>query len=248
MERAVKYKKMLQRINWNVLGHRDYLRFAIVGNARTGSNYLLAGLNSSKHIKMHDEIFALHKRETGKDYDLIFSTLFRKEKKCIKAVGFKLFYYHLTTDEWNKFMLNRDFMIIHITRRNRLRTIVSLDIAHKTDQWSSSAGRTIEPMEKRIFIDTSKLIGRLEQIQNREAMTRNRLKDWQMLEVVYEDLVHNPLEVFQRAGAFLGTDGIDIQKIELTKQNPEKLETLIINYEEVYRWLKGTRFAEYLSD
>ena len=128
------------QIYLNLFGHRNYNRFAVIGNARTGSDYLFLGLKNSNCVRMHHEVFAEHNLEmAGKGFDQIFSMLFGKQNKNIKAVGFKLFYDHFTKDEWEKFLSYNDFKIIHLTRENCLRTIVSLDIAFKLDQWSLSA-------------------------------------------------------------------------------------------------------------
>ena len=243
------YKKKLQRAYLNILGNRNYKRFAVIGHSRTGSNYLFVGLNSSSCVKMYHEVFAKRNREiAGKEFDLIFPMLFRKEKKNIKAVGFKLFYEHLTMDEWEKFLSHKYLRIIHLTRKNRLKTIVSLDIAFKTNQWSLSANdKNKQLVEKRILLNTSTLIDRLEQIQEYETFIRDGFKDRHILEVVYEKLTTEPEETFQYIGAFLGVDDIELGKITLTKQNPESLEQLIVNYDEVYELLKNTKYAPHLN-
>jgi len=243
------YKEKLHRAYLNILGHRNYKRFAIIGHSRTGSNYLFVGLQSSKCVRIYHEVFAKRNRKiAGKEFDMIFPMLFRKESRNIKAVGFKLFYDHLTIAEWEKFLSHKYLRIIHLTRDNRLRTIVSLDIAFKTDQWSVSANdKDKQPVEKSISLDTSTLIDRLEQIQDYETFIRDRFKDKYILEVVYEQLTTKPEETFQYIGGYIGVDDIDLSKITLTKQNPESLEQLIVNYDEVYALLKNTRYAVYLS-
>jgi LPS sulfotransferase NodH len=243
------YKKKLNRAYLNILGHCNYKRFAVIGHSRTGSNYLFMGLNSSSCVRMYHELFAKRNREiAGKEFDLIFPMVFQKESRNIKAVGFKLFYEHLTRDEWERFLSHRYISIIHLTRENHLRTIVSLDIAFKTDQWGVSANdKDRQLVEKRIILDTSKLIDRLDQIQIYERFIRDRFKDRPILEVVYEQLTTKPREIFQYIGGYLGVDDIDLRKITLTKQNPESLEQLIENFDEVYELLKNTRHAAYLS-
>ncbi len=142
----------------------------------------------------------------------------------------------------------KDLKIIHLTRENCLRTIVSLDIAFKTDQWGTSVDdKYIQPIEKSILLNTSNLIGRLEQIKNYEVLTRDRFKDRYILEVEYKKLIGKPGETFNRIGKYLGINDIDFTKITITKQNPENLEQLITNYDEVYQLLENTRFAEYLN-
>src|SRR5215210_1178659 len=224
------YTHTLQRSYLRLFGHQVEQRFAIVGNARTGSNYLLDGLNSSPSIRMYHEIFASHNREVGKDFEKTLSTVYQYESKSTKIVGFKVFYNHLTEDEWKKFVAHRDLKIIHLTRRNRLRTVISLEIAFKTGQWTK-AGQSGGPKEKGVRLDPFKLIKQIEQIEQGEAATRARFCDREMLEVVYEELVRSPQQVFRSVSEYLGVDGIDSSKIRLKKQNPEGLAQLIINYD-----------------
>src|SRR5215208_234320 len=129
------YVHTLQRTYFRIFGHPIDQRFAIIGNARTGSNYLLDGLKSSPSIRMYHEIFASHNREVGRDFEKILSTVYQYESKSTKIVGFKVFYNHLTEDEWEEFVAHRDVRVIHLTRQNRLRTVISLEIAFKTGQW-----------------------------------------------------------------------------------------------------------------
>lgn len=127
-----KVKGSLNAAFLDLFGQDDYIRFAIIGHARTGSNFLSSGLKSLKCIVLHNEIFAAHNRTIGNDFDRIFASVFRKEMEHITAVGCKIFYYHLTDDEWTKFLSKKNFRIIHLVRQNRLRTIVSLDIAFQS--------------------------------------------------------------------------------------------------------------------
>lgn len=240
------YTGTLQRTFFRLFGHQVDQRFAIVGNARTGSNYLLDGLRTSPAIHMYHEIFASHNREIGKDFVKILSTIYQYESKSTRMVGFKVFYNHLTDDEWQKLVEHDDLKVIHLTRQNRLRTIISLEIAFKTGQWTK-AGKSGGPKEKQVTLDPLKLLKRLEQIEEGETFTRTRFRDRQILEIVYEELVQSPRDVFASVSAYLGVDGIDPVKIKLKRQNPESLAQLIVNYGEVESALRHTRFAEYLG-
>lgn len=242
------YENVVSRPYFSLAGHEISKRFAIVGNARTGSNYLFDGLKSSNSIRMYHEIFADHNRTIGEDFEKIVSRLYRKQSRTTKIVGFKLFYNHLTEDEWIQFLSYRDFKIIHLTRWNRLRTVVSLEIAFRTGQWAKSR-RANDPRlaEKRIWLDASGLIDRLEQIEKNEVLTRRRFSGRQILEVGYEELITNPIEIFHCIGEFLGVNDLDPSRIRLSRQNPESLRQLIANYDEIDLLLKNTRFGEYLE-
>jgi len=242
-------KKIISPVLNNVFGHLVDSKFVIIGHARTGSNYLLDGLMSSKSVAAYHEIFADHNRKIGENFGEVLSQLYRKEGRNVEIVGFKLFYNHLTEDEWQKFLSHKEFKVIHLTRENRLRTIVSLDIAFKTDEWTrSSYVRRRQLTDKRVSLDTHNLIQRLENIRQFESQTRSRFKDRPVFEVVYEDMIRNPHTVFQNVGEFLGIGGIDFTKIKIVKQNPERLEQLIINFDEVSHLLKDSRFANCLYE
>jgi hypothetical protein len=242
-----KIRKVIKDYQGALFGHYGYTRMVIVGYARTGSNYLLDGITSSPSVRMYHEIFAEHNREPGKDFDKIFSRLLRKHEKHIKLVGFKLFYYHLTEEEWAKFLCHDEFKVIHLTRRNRLRTLLSLEIAMKTDQWKIRAGSNARSGDKRVSLNATDLVERIENIQRLEVDARERFKGRPMLEVVYEDLTADPVAGFQRISEFLGLTDVDPGKNIHKKQNPEGLKDLIINFDEVAKALTGTPYEKYLT-
>lgn len=241
------YTNTFERAYFRMFGHRIDQRFAIIGNARTGSNFLLDGLRTSPAIRMYHEIFASHNREIGKDFDKVLSTIFKYESQDTRMVGFKVFYNHLTNEEWERLVDWKDLKVIHLTRRNRLKTVISLEIAFKTGQWTK-AGHSGGPKEKGVRLDPQKLIKQIEQIEEGEGSIRARFRDREILEVVYEELVRSPHQAFASVGEYLGVDGIDPDKIRLKKQNPEGLAHLIINYDDVVKALKNTRFAEYIKN
>jgi hypothetical protein len=243
----IKNSEGAQDYNGLLFGHSNYTRMVVVGYARTGSNYLLDGITSSKSVRMYHEIFAEHNREPGKDFDRIFAKLLRKHEKSVKVVGFKLFYYHLTESEWTKFLRHDEFKVIHLTRRNRLRTILSLEIAMKTNQWKIRANSNVRADDRRVHLDPGDLVERIATIQRMETETRERFKCRPLLEVVYEDLITDPIAGFQRISEFLNLTDIDPRKNILKKQNPEGIKDLIINFSEVAQSLAGTPYEEYLN-
>ena len=195
-------KKIIQAISYQhgtLFGQTNYERFAVIGNARTGSNFLLDGITSSRSVYMFHEIFADHNRKIGTNFEHIISNLYKKKRNHIKHVGVKIFYYHLTEDEWSKFLSHEDFKIIHLIRVNRLRTIISLEIALKTNQWVAtpmSEGKTIK--EKTVRINPGNLIEKIQKIGEFEQRTRDRFKKRKFLEIKYEDLAANPKEEFNK--------------------------------------------------
>lgn len=228
-------------------GHRRAQRFVLLSHARTGSNYVVNGLTTSPAIRMYRELFADHNRVHGQGFAEIMETLRTRQPRSVRVVGFKLFYYHLTDAEWAELAKDTRLRILHLTRRNRLRTIVSLAIAEKTDRWTRGL-RDLPLAERRVALDPETLARRLDEIAEREKAARDRLRAHEMLEVTYEDLVLAPVSEFARLGAFLGVEDIDPRKIVLARQNPEPLAELIENLDEVADCLRETRYAADLTD
>ena len=196
---------------------------------------------------MYSEIFALNQRELGKDFEKILAKVYYKQKFSVDTVGFKVFYYHLTDEEWEKLLSNKELKIIHLTRKNRLRTIISLDMAFMTNKWSSEGLENKNNHKKKVVIDTNTLLTRLEEIENYESIMRARISNHKVIEIEYETLTTNPDYVFSQLGEFIGVNDVDPKRINLKKQNPGKVEDLVENYAEVFNILESTKFSSYLD-
>jgi len=231
----------------SVVGHRSHELFALVGHARTGSNYVLRGLTTASTVRVYNEPFAQHNRGPGRSFDEVMSTIAGRQPFSIRVVGFKVFYYHLSDAEWSMLVGVPALRVVHLTRRNRLRTVVSLAIAMKTDRWTGTHG-SVSVDERRVTLDVTTLIRRLEEIEAAERIARRRLAGVNVFELVYEDLLADPLHFFEQVGRFLAINGLDIDKITLPRQNPEALADLIENFDDVKTCLVGSRFASYLRD
>ncbi len=240
-------KKSVERIARRCFGHCRYQKFALVGHARTGSNFLIAGIAQLYGIRIHNEVFGPHNRNKGEGFESILSGVFRHEPPWIRAVGFKVFYYHLTHDEWERIEAS-NIEIIHLIRQNRLRTIVSLDIAFATNRWSVKRLKDEQPRPVSIRLDTTTLVNRIQEIEAMEAEARQRFRGHKFMECTYEDLVDHTDEQFRDIADFLGIAGhIDAKRIQLVKQNPHPLTTLIENFDEVSEVLQATDYAHYLA-
>jgi LPS sulfotransferase NodH len=84
-------------------------RFVILGSARTGSNLLLSLLSAHSHIKTYGELFNLDVllqgmlREALEDpISFLQRRVYKAHRPEIAAVGFKMFYDHLTKDYLQK--------------------------------------------------------------------------------------------------------------------------------------------------
>ena len=132
-----------------------FTRFMILGQGRTGSTMLVQALNSHPDILCFGEVLnaandyipfdvqgydgkdaaALSLRSA--DYAAFLRTLVFSDHEGIRAVGFKFHYDHF----WkyagipDYFSQDVDLRVIHLTRQNRLRTLVSTKIAERSGAW-----------------------------------------------------------------------------------------------------------------
>lgn len=239
-----------RRMKYHVLrrfGHRDYKKFVIVARSRTGSNLLLTYLNSHPWVHGEGELFV---RLNGRDHKDILAKIFGKQPRYAKAVGFKLFYYHPVDDDakhiWDDIEQMKDVHIIHIKRRNVLRTLVSRKVAVNSNVWATSSDKSVID-DKTVTFTPEELEGEIAETKAWEQTADRRLKDHPMLPIYYEDLASNPNAVFRQVTDFLE---LPAQKpsTPLRRQNPEKLSTLIRNYDDLKAAFMGTKWHRYFEE
>lgn len=136
--------------------HRTYKPFIILGNARTGSSMLVQALNSHPQIVCFRELFnGTHDfvdfsvdgydNFSGRDrarraedpIAFLQERIFRDWPPDVSAVGFKLL--HVQAWDFAELLehLRRDvdLYVLHLQRRNVLRTLTSLKLANQSDIW-----------------------------------------------------------------------------------------------------------------
>jgi len=216
---------------------------------RTGSTLLRSALQSSPQVFVDNEIFNQSRRRFDGDFDHITANLLRRYPISVKAVGCKIFYTHLDDEEWLKFSSLPNFKIIHLLRRNLLRSYISLQIAQKTNQWIENKPGSKSPLKQRqVHVDHRKLI-RYIQLSNAQAATaRQRFKDHDVLDIYYEDMVTNFQQVVTSAIDFIGAQQWHKEKINLRRQNPESMRALIVNYDELKDAFVDTPWQVYFDE
>jgi len=241
---------------------RRYTPFFILGQERTGSSLLREAMHHCPHVHMENEIFNPGDRgfnsdlgfgtdlDFGTDFESICEGYLRRHRISVRAVGCKIFYTHLTDDEWEKFLALRDFKIVHLLRRNRLRCYVSLLIAEKTNTWYENQSQaTLALDERRVQIDHRELLRFIHKSRAHEARASERLRHSDVLEIHYEDLVTDletsVLAALEHVGAGTEWNG---ELVSLRRQNPEPLSNLIINYEELRHRYTDTPWHRYFDE
>jgi hypothetical protein len=162
------------------------------------------------------------------------------------AVGFKVNYSQINRYSviisWIK---QNDLKIIHLIRSNLLKRLVSHKIANTRDLRHST--KSVEPIK--VHIDPKVLIDDFRRRQKRFARYRMRfieVFDAPFLEVEYESLVADFDSEIRKVLKFLEIDKHIPLTSELVKVNPDSLEDIIENYDEVKQALISTEFENFL--
>ena len=230
--------------------NKSYSKFVIVSHARSGSNLLLNALNFHPNIIAEHEIFAAHNRNIGENFQPTLDNLFRERPEKAKAVGCKIFYYHLNEEEWRQISEIPELKVIHLKRKNTLSTIVSMKVAFKTDQWGiTNESERIDAAKKQVYLDYDFLRQRFEQIESWEKNVPKLFNKSSIKNVFYQDLVGQYKPTVKSLFDFLELPQISLNnvKIKHKKQNPEPLSQLVENYDELKAKFADTPWSSYFE-
>jgi len=247
-------------------GHTDYTKFIVLGRSRTGSNFLRGLLSSHGQIIVFGEIFKNNQSiewgtdgypQKGKDLKLMQSDpprfldeiVFKKFPLEITAVGFKLFYYHAQMDDlkpiWPYLQSRKDIRIIHLKRRNILKTHVSRERAARTDKWADVTGSS--EAEQMLTLDYDRLLQDFVQTRSWEEEYDRFFADHPKIEVVYETLTRDNAPEMRRIQEFLGVECRDLTP-ETFKQSKRPLSKSISNYFELKERFDGSPWEEFFEE
>jgi LPS sulfotransferase NodH len=234
-----------------VTGSYDYIRFIILGRSRVGSNLLRGLLNSHTGICTYGELFRDYQFIGWgfPDYPQLKSVLaliqkdpiaflenkvFRKYPKYISAVGFKLFYYHAREDGrgrvWEYLRNDKEIRIIHIKRRNILRTHLSRKRAARSGKWANITGVTKDNAP--ISLDYEECIADFIRTREWEAQHDRLFENHPKIDINYEDLAKDYVGEMKYIQKFLGVEFEELQP-STYKQSSQPLSDAISNYFEL---------------
>ncbi len=266
-----------------------YTRFIITGDARTGSNMLAQALNTNPAIRCFREIFngqqdyvdyfvEGYDQADRADLDLrnsdpvrfLRTRIFNEHPEQYRAVGFKYLYGHFWGFDalTEHLQADPDLRVIHLKRRNMLRSLVSVQLAEATNKWIEDWGPTRpRPLPVRAASAATHPIRTIQRLRKKFAppvetkpeviLTQEQCERWFFrtnhevtrteeifashagLELYYEDIIADRDAAFARVQEFVG---VEPQKLVVTlrRQNPEPLRDLISNYDELRAAFAGT--------
>ncbi len=164
------------------------------------------------------------------------------------AVGFKLFYEHArdtaaSSRAWEYLAAHKDVRIIHLTRRNLVKTLVSLRLATKTRVWSMPKGKEASEVgPASLCMDPEEFEEFFQEQSETQRQAMELFKEHQIMTIEYQDdvcdrfqetlhRIHEFLEIPRRRAAML-----------IEKQGRGRLRDRLSNYRELRTHFAGTPY------
>lgn len=247
-------------------GHRDYRRFIILGRSRTGSNFLRGLIQSNPAVVTLGEVY---RNEDAIDMDnpaypvdeavlrlyqtepvrFLNEIVYRKTPLSVQAVGFKLFYYHARNAPfaalWEALKSDLDLHVIHIKRRNILKTHISRENAEKSGSWVNTSGVAEDPGP--IHVEYAACLDDFTRTRQWEQDADQFFGHHPLLQVTYEDLASQTGAESARIQEFLGLPSVPVQA-RTFKQSQKSLSAAIANYADLKNQFAGSPWAEFFTE
>lgn len=233
-------------------GQDKYIKFIVLGRSRTGSNFLRGLLNSHNQILCYGERYRTwdKRKPVGKDtVKYMRSHLFRKYSRNVKAVGFKLFYYHAQSNSnkelWKELKKDKSIHILHITRRNMLNTVLSRFKAGQTERWAEQKGKTeqLSPLT----LPYHECINEFEKTEKYEKEFRKFFAGHKMYELVYENLELKGENEIKKVLQFLRVSAQPLVP-NTFKQRNGSLKEGIANYNQLKERFAKTKWKHFFEE
>lgn len=137
-----------------------------------------------------------------------------------------------------------DTKVLHLVRENVLKTHISFLTAPMHKMHHPREGQEIKTVK--LHLEPENLLAQLKMRLDRIEANRKRVEGFPVLEVSYESFVADRNAEAERIQPFLGIQDVVPFTTDLVKINPDALDQVIDNYEEIRDLLTGTEFEQYL--
>ena len=244
-------------------------KFVIIAAERTGTNLLIGLLDDYPGCLVGKELFnpvnirsdILPWPDLTEDAKVELLKLRREDPVgfwtdlCRRAaedghrvVGFKLLYGHAIAepDLLKHLAADKTSAIIHLTRRNQLRRLVSERQASATGNWAVSRRKTPEKRPA-VHATMEEILSSFRMIEKRRREIGALFNEHRVMDVVYEDLAERPLETAARVARFLDLEAPpEPPVIKYNKTGTEHLPEALIDFEMLRARL--VRWAAFFDD
>lgn len=245
--------------------HYSHTRYLIISRGRTGSALLSDSLNLHPLIRHAGEVIGTPRLRIPKIKKRILEKgIIRYIEDCYAiahdevVVGMKILYYQIETpfaEYWGlndlpvilDYMLSdRTLKIIHMKRRNRLRTLNSIEMAFQTKQHQlHDENKRIRDIQIELPIERCLL--EFNRIGNWENQFDKLFSGHAIFNIFYEDFVNDKDSTYKKLLDFLGVPRQDF-KSKMLKQNIRSLPDMIKNYRQLKKYFKGSEWEIYFED
>jgi len=237
-------------------------KFVLVGTQRSGTTFIRHCLISHEDVKCHGELFlknypfdAAYKNYRNKDiasklrHYLARARLVREYldeiyRSCEgEAVGFKLMYSEIRTIPYAypsvlKYIDDNKIKVVHVIRKNVLKTYVSRCTARQRKLYHIKEKVDVS----KISLDTSHLLSELHKITRENEFWQARYSGGDYYPVCYEDFVNNKEKESAGLLRFLNVADDRVLISKILKINPDRLQYIVENYDDLCKVIAGSEF------
>ncbi|MBW2991626.1 sulfotransferase [Candidatus Woesearchaeota archaeon] len=134
--------------------------------------------------------------------------------------------------------------IIHLKRKNLLKSFLSYKKAIQTDEWLK---RNNVVSGKKIHLDSDECVEAFNKIRYYELKYDKMFLNHPVLKIAYEDLNEDMTNMINKIFSFLNVNLINI-KPSIEKQNNKSLSESISNYKELKKKFNNTRWISFFDE
>ncbi len=250
----------------------NYRKFIIVATQRTGSTFLMNILRSHSKIVCYDEIFMhnikpvwgfkridenTHRMSVRHPVEYLEKIYFRNYSDNVKSVGFKLMYDQISHSNVKKILstFGENDLIIHLKRKNKLRTYLSLKKADSTSVYHVLAsyvpevikGNPVSINKDPIYISRNEFMKFVTRVNRNEHLYNKLIYNNNHIDMYYEDLESNHFGQVANVIERLGLQHEELISIN-QKMNDKPLSYALSNYNELKNEFKNTDYSCYFDE
>jgi hypothetical protein len=237
----------------------DNIKFFIAGIQRTGTTYIRTMLNSHRDIRCIGEAFLPAKE--GEEYYYTYKNkglkrklwhiFFKKKliceyldyiysKKRYKAIGFKLMLNQsMKHRAIKKYLETKQIRGLIVIRKNVLKTYVSRETAKARKVFHSQDALSAY----QVTLNPEKMMRSLHVIEKDNQAILATFQPLEHMFFTYEDFVMNRGNLHTNILEYIGVNSNVQLTSPLKKLNPDRLQEIVTNYDQVSRRLLDSPFA-----